>query len=544
MKRVNYGRTKTYNTALYLRLSKDDGTDSESSFIQTQKEMLTRYARDNGFVPFSVYCDDGFTGTNSNRPDFQRMLNDIENGKINCVITKDLSRLGRNHIDTDIFMEIYFPEHNVRYIAIADNVDTSKSSTMSIAPFKNILNDFYSRDISQKSTAALRIKQKQGKFIGSKAPYGYEKDPADKNHLVINEKQAAVVRRIFQMAKEGMGVKNIAKTLSAKKILRPAAAAAAEHAEFKKYANDGKEYLWSGSVVRGILRNPAYKGSVVGHKSERKSYCSKKRSSCTPIIVEGMHEPIIAPEEWELVQQLITSRKSSVGESRKFDNIFCGLLICSDCGYTLGIRRSNRMRDSENDYANYDYYCNTYRELGPTECSSHRITASALHNAVLEDIQRLANEALEDDKQMISSIADRLGKAEEGNVRQVERELKRAQKRLAELDRLFTKLYEEHVNDEIDEHNYKNLSTSYNNEQKELETKIRELEDVINSRRENGENAETFVDTIRQYSEIDELTQAILHSLIDKIEVYEPEYVDGEYIQKLDIYYKFIGKID
>lgn len=276
------GQPKIYNTALYLRLSKDDGTDNESSSIQTQKEMLTRYCRDNGFTICQTYIDDGWSGTNSDRPAFQRMLSDIEDGKINCVITKDLSRLGRNYIEVGGYTELFFPEHGVRYIAITDGVDTSKGSTMDITPFKNLLNDMYAQDISRKIKSALLTKQKQGKYIGTKAPYGYEKDPADKNHLIVNEKYAVIVRRMFRMAMDGMGVKSIAKVLSAEKIPRPAAVAAAEHAEFKKYANDGNEYLWAGSVVRDILRNPTYKGCVVGQKSEKISFRSKKRRFSSP----------------------------------------------------------------------------------------------------------------------------------------------------------------------------------------------------------------------------------------------------------------------
>lgn len=211
------GQTR-YNTALYLRLSKDDGTDSESSSIQTQKEMLTRYCRENGFAISEIYVDDGWSGTNSNRPSFQRMLSDIEDGKINCVITKDLSRLGRNYLETGGYTEVYFPEHNVRYIAVTDGVDTAKGSTMDITPFKNLLNDMYAQDISKKIKSSLLIRQKQGKFIGVKAPYGYVKDPADKNHLLIDERFAPTVRYIFQMAKDGVGMVQIARRLTAEKI--------------------------------------------------------------------------------------------------------------------------------------------------------------------------------------------------------------------------------------------------------------------------------------------------------------------------------------
>lgn len=536
-----------YNTAIYCRLSRDDGMEQDSSSIQTQKEMLTRYCHENGFTPYQLYIDDGWSGTNSDRPDFQRMLSDIEDGKINCVITKDLSRLGRNYLETGGYTEIFFPEHSVRYIAVTDGVDTANGSTMDITPFKNLLNDMYARDISKKITSAMLTKKRQGKYIGDTAPYGYEKDPADKNHLIVNEKYAPTVRRIFQMAKDGLGVKNIAKILSAEKVRRPGAVAGDNHAEFRKYVGNGDEYLWHAATVRGILRNATYKGCIVANKTVKMSFRSKKRRPCTKdeiIVVEGMHEPIIEPDEWELVQRLITSRKKSVGDSQKYDNIFCGLLKCSDCGYSLGLAR-NRKKWNEEDYSeNFDFYCNRYRSHGLAGCSKHRISAVSLYNAILADIKRLANNALENDKQMISSIAAKLSKDEMDGMKQAERDLKKANKRLSELDRLFAKLFESHAKEEISDRNFSTLSASYEVEQKNLEAKISELNMIIKANRENGENAETFVDIIKNYADITELSQAMLNTLIDKIEVHEPENIDGEYIQKLDVYYKFVGRID
>lgn len=541
------GQPTTYNTALYLRLSRDDGTDSESSSIQNQREMLVRYCRENGFNNYSEYVDDGWSGMTSERPSFQKMLADIEDGKINCVITKDLSRLGRNYLETGGYVELFFPEHNCRYIAVNDGVDTANGSTMDFTPFKNLVNDMYVQDISKKIRSAMMTKKRQGKFIGDTAPYGYEKDPANKNHLVINEKYAPIVRRIFQMAKDVLGVKRIAVILSEEKIRRPGAAAGDNHAEFRKYVGDGDEFHWHGATVRGILRNPTYKGSVISNKSVKLAFRSKKRRRCSEdeiIIVDGMHEPIIEPEEWELVQSLITSRKKGFGKCEKYDNIFCGLLKCPDCGHSLGLQRNHKTWREDDYNSNFDFYCNSYRTDGVKACSKHRITADALYNAVLEDIQRLAKQAICDDDKMISSIAAKLGKAEKDSVKQAERDLKKAEKRLAELDRLFAKLYEEHVNDDIDERNYKRLSAKYVEEQQQLEAKISELNNIINSSRKNDENAEMFVETIKSYAEINELTQALLHRLIEKIEVHEPEDVDGEYIQKLDVYYKFVGRID
>lgn len=538
----------TYNTALYLRLSKDDGTMSESSSIQTQKEMLTRYCRENGFAISQIYIDDGWSGTNTNRPSFQRMLSDIEDGKINCVIAKDLSRLGRNYLETGSFTEIYFPEHNVRYIAVTDGVDTAKGSTMDITPFKNLLNDMYAQDISKKIKSSLLTRQKQGKFIGTKAPYGYIKDPADKNHLLIDERFAPTVRYIFKMAKDGIGINQIARRLKSEKIPRPVVAAAEELECYDRYlTTEESAYKWSMGSVREILRNPVYKGAVRGQKRPKISLKSEKRKpvqSAGTFVVEGMHEAIIDPEEWELVQRLITSRKKVRKVEKKFDNIFSGLVKCADCGFALTYVRAHRNWNSENIYANYDYQCNNYRMEGKTACTQHRITALNLYNAVLADIKRLANEALGDDKQMISSIAARLGKAEKDNVRQAEREIKKARKRLAELDTMFVKTYEEHARGEISDRNYNTLVTAYEKEQGELEAAVGEYETTISTNRTNNENAANFVELIKRYTDIDELTQALLNTLIDRIEVHEPEEINGEYSQKLDIYYKFIGIID
>lgn len=535
-----------YNTALYLRLSKDDGTMSESSSIQTQKEMLTRYCRENGFAISQIYIDDGWSGTNTNRPSFQRMLSDIEDGKINCVITKDLSRLGRNYLETGSFTEIYFPEHNVRYIAVTDGVDTAKGSTMDITPFKNLLNDMYAQNISKKIKSSVLTRQKQGKFTGGKAPYGYQKDIIDKSHLVIDERYAPIVRRIYDMAESGLGIERIAKKLSAEKIRRPGAVAAETHANYEKYASDGKEFEWSVAMVRNILRNATYKGAIIGQKRPTISLKSKKRkgvAAAETFIVESMHEPIISPERWELIQRIITSRKKcDKGDKLKYDNIFSGLVKCADCGYALIPYRSGRTQ-KPNARENYDYYCRIHRE-DARYCSKHRISAIDLYNAVLADIQRLARQAIRDDEKMISSIAVRLGTTERNNVRQAEREIKKARKRLAELDTMFVKTYEEHARGEISDRNYNTLVTAYEKEQNVLEAVVDKYEKTISAERTNSENAANFVDLIKHYAYVDELTQALLNTLIDRIEVHEPEEIDDEYIQKLDVYYKFVGIID
>ncbi len=543
------GQPKTYNTALYLRLSKDDGAEGDSSSIQTQKEMLTRYCRENGFIIADYYIDDGFSGKNFERPSFKRMKSDIEDGKINCVITKDLSRLGRNHIETSAYIELYFPEHGVRYIALNDNVDTANGAAMDITPFKNLLNDMYVQDTSRKVKTALLTRQKQGKFIGTKAPYGYKKDPADHNHLIVDERFAPIVRRIYTLARDGKGIMQIRNILRAEKIPRPAVAASEEFDFYEKYCEtDESAYAWSMGSVREILQNPVYKGAVRGQKRPKISFRTEKRKSradAETFVVEGMHEPIVEPEEWELVRRLVTSRKHTLSPNvKRYDNIFSGLIKCADCGYAMSVARAHKVWNYEDLNSNYDYYCNAYRSEGKAVCTAHRINAGELHRVVLADIKRLANEALADDEEMIISIVEFLGNSDKSDIKRAEKEIKKAQKRLTELDKLFAKLYEDNVNGSITERNYKQLSANYEREQAELENTLNELNKMLTDSRESDENAANFVDLIKGYSDIDELSQALLNTLIDRIEVHEPEEVNGELIQLVDIYYKFVGKID
>lgn len=437
----------------------------------------------------------------------------------------------------------------MRYIALNDCVDTENNVAMDITPFKNLLNDMYLQDISRKIRSSVLARQGQGKFTGQIAPYGYMKDPADHNHLIIDERYAPVVRRMFDMALNGKGIKQIQDIFRAEKIPRPTAALAETHAGYGRFCETEKDTCgWHASSVRAILRNPVYKGAMQGQRAPKVSFRSEKRrtgKNTDPIIVEGMHEPIIDPEKWELVQRLITSRKPSRNpNSIKYDNIFSGLLKCADCGYNMSVYRRQRTWNDEDFNSNYDYHCNHYRVEGKDACSTHKINASEIHRVVLEDIKRLAAEALDDDKGMLENIAQSLGTTEAAELRRSEKEIKKAQRRLSELDRLFAKLYEDNLNGNISERNYKQLSATYEREQAELETKIDEMNAQLKANSQNGENAANFVELIKEYSDITELTQALLNTLIDRIEIHEPEEIDGEYVQLVDIYYKFVGKLD
>ncbi len=283
-------KNKQYRVGIYCRLSKDDGKDIESASIATQKSILIEYVQAQGWQLIKTYVDDGYSGTNFDRPDFQNMIRDIESGLIDCVITKDLSRLGRNYLDCGLYLEVFFPEHNVRYIAVNDNVDTQNKSAMDITPFRNILNEMYSADVSVKIKSAFRARFNQGKFMGTTAPYGYRKDPADHNHLIIDEKVAPIVRMIFALALNGDGISKIRTALNEKRILRPAAYAMEQGASgFERFFENNEEnrYIWGTNSVRQILRSPIYAGNLVGYKRPAISMKSKKRHRRNLILFKG-----------------------------------------------------------------------------------------------------------------------------------------------------------------------------------------------------------------------------------------------------------------
>jgi len=306
---------KIYNVGIYCRLSKDDGADGDSASILTQKAILTDYVKQQGWRLVQTYVDDGYSGTNFQRPRFQAMIKDVESGIIDCIVTKDLSRLGRNYLDCGIYLEVFFPEHNVRYIAVNDGVDTLNKSAMDITPFRNILNDMYSKDISVKIKTARRARFNQGKFMGTAPPYGYMKDLADHNHLIIDEQTAPTVRKIFEMALEGNGIARIRNWLNTQNILRPAAYAMEKgYGSFERYfeGNEDNRTKWSENGVRMILRSPAYAGHLTGYKRPAINMKSRKRPSRLPEeweTVNNTHEGIVSQDVFDTVQRLITSRR-------------------------------------------------------------------------------------------------------------------------------------------------------------------------------------------------------------------------------------------
>ena len=392
------------------------------------------------------------------------MIKDIENGRINCVITKDLSRLGRNYLDCGLYLEVFFPEHNVRYIAVNDGVDTLNKSAMDITPFRNILNEMYSADVSVKIKSAYRARFQQGKFMGTYAPYGYIKDPADHNHLLIDDKVAHVVKEIFQLALEGNGISKIRKHINKQHILRPAAYAAEQGAAgYERYfeGNEENRYIWSENSVRGILRSPIYAGNLAGYKRIAANMKSKKRPSKLPEeweVIPDTHEGIVTQEEFDTVQQLITSRRLPENKGG-FENIFAGVIKCADCDYALRAMSANR-RKRPDIIDCVKYTCNNYGRYGNVMCTAHAIEARDLFNAILADINRFADMAVNDER-AVRAIEKRLTETDQSKAKAMEKERKKLNKRLAELDRLFSSLYEDKVMERITERNFEMMSGKY-----------------------------------------------------------------------------------
>jgi DNA invertase Pin-like site-specific DNA recombinase len=538
---------KTYRVGIYCRLSKDDGLDMESASIATQKTLLTDYVRQQGWKAVDVYADDGYTGLNFDRPDFQRMLRDIEAGKIDCVVTKDLSRFGRNYLDCGLYLEVYFPERGVRYVAVNDGVDTDSRAAMDITPFRNILNEMYSKDISAKVRSAIRARFKSGKYRAGSAPYGYLKDPNDRNHLIVDESVRAVVRMIFDLALEGNGISKITRHMNTLHVLRPAALACERgDAHYARHFEGDEEnrYRWSQNSVRMILRNPVYAGHTVGYKRVAVSMKSKKRLSRLPEdweVVRGTHEAIIPQEEFDAVQRMVTSRRKSGGTG--FDNIFSGLVKCADCGYHLSAGSANRRkRDDVVDCV--VYHCGNYTAGGVKSCTSHSIEARDLFDAVLSDINHFARLAKSGDKaaRLIESRLDTLGKKEASAY---ERERRRLAKRLAELDKLFAALYEDKVEGNISERNYLMMSERYEQEQRDAAARMGELDALLSERGRNERGVSDFLSLVAAYDGITELDAQVLNALIEKITVGErTRGADGAMEQKITIFYKFVGSVE
>ena len=542
MKRAKLNNDKI--TALYCRLSKDDGTNNESMSISTQKTMLKDYAKRNGFLNCQFYVDDGYSGTNYDRPAFRQLIEDIQDGEVSTLITKDLSRLGRNYLETGTYIEVFFPNHNVRYIAINDGVDSIDNAQMDITPFRNIINEMYAKDTSRKIKSALHARKMQGKYMATTAPFGYQKDEKDHNHLVIDEVTAPVVELIFSIAEEGVGLHTICNRLRKAKVIKPSFY---KKEMFERYTDEEKMYDWDTAYVSKILHDPVYAGNLTVAERPTKTMRSKKRQYIPYAereVIYGTHEPIIEQNRWNNVQKILESRPPVIGESSSgYDNIFRGIIKCADCGSAMLVKVEQKRK--RNNVLDKTFYCCTkYRKFGKEGCSAHTIEARTVHEVVLADIQKHAGQALADRKAMVTEIAERLNLQMSADREQQKKELRQCKQRVSEIENLYAKLYEDLTRELLTEKRFQMLSARYDSEQEELTAKIKELEKSAIADKEQLSSIEHFAEQISGYAGITELNFKIINQLIEKILVSEPVEVDGQKIQRLTIHYKFIGALE
>lgn len=534
-------------TALYCRLSLEDGGNAESMSISNQKLMLAEFAEKNGMFQYEYYVDDGYTGRNFNRPSFQRMIADIESGKVGCVITKDLSRLGRNYIEAGSYIEIFFPKHNVRYIAITDGVDSLTRQEMDITPFKNILNDMYSRDISKKVLAGRMTRSRQGKFCGGQPPLGLMRDPEDNGHLIIDPETAPIIRRIYDLALDGLGCMKIAKQLMEERI---------PISRIKNGTDcDVNYYSWGGSRISHILRNPFYKGSHLVCRTHQKGI----RSNTYDIIpredwevIDNCHEAIVTPQEWELVQKIIDRRPPIMqGNSCPFYNLFHGIVYCATCGKSMQVRYEkvgrtgkNRFTGEEREPIDKAYYiCQTYNRLEKNACTSHKIEARDLYNLVLNDIQELAAMALKDADVFYQRLSRRMEHRYLADISETKKELARLEARDKEIDDMFYNLYTDKSKGVLSEQRFMKLTATLEDEQEQNRRRAQELMLMMRQSDRQENDVKTFISEIRQYTTVKELDEAVLNRLIDRILIGEIRKEGKEKYQEVKIIYNFVGEI-
>ena len=532
-------------TALYERLSRDDESAGDSNSIVNQKKYLESYAAQMGYENCIHYTDDGYSGGNFERPSWKRLIADIEAGKVAHVIVKDMSRAGRDYLQTGFYTEVFFRQYNVHFVAIANGVDSDDQNSNEFAPFLNIMNEWYLRDLSRKQRTAIRVKGESGKPTTNCAIYGYKKDPADKYHWLIDEEAAAVVRRIFRLTIEGNGPYEIARMFFDDKIETPAVYFGKQNKGIWKSKEDfPNPYNWSGYIVAQILSKPEYMGHTVNFRSHKLSYKDKssiKNPEDEWLIFENTHEAIVDKETWELAQKLRKTprRIDTMGEA----NPLTGLLYCADCGEKMYNHRS-RGGTENNPYPSDFFDCSSYtlaHQKRTKACCGHYIGTKSLRMLILETIRSVSTFAISNREEFMEKVraASQLRQAEA--AKDTKRKLNKDRKRIAELDTIIKKLYESFAVGRISEERFDSLLAEYEEEQKSLRTSVSDMEERLSGFEEDTNRAEQFLALAKKYTDFSELTTPMINEFIEKILVHAPEKVDGNRVQEVEIYLKFIG---
>ena len=524
-------------TALYCRLSQDDKQEGDSNSIINQKKILKKYALDRGYTNIQFYIDDGVSGTTFNRAGFQSMIADVEAGKVKRVIVKDMSRLGRDYLQVGMYTEIFFPEHDVHFIAVNDGVDSNQEDN-EFTPFRNIINEWYAKDTSKKIRAVKRSKGMAGEHIGSHPPYGYMKNPENKKEWIIDEEAAEVVREIFRLCVGGYGPTRIAHILTERKILCPTYYAL-EKGGKPRTALPADKYTWNGPVVAKILDRMDYLGHTVNFKTHVKSYKVHKTIYNSPDqwkVFEGTHEAIIDKETFEIVQKIRAGKRrpTRMGEMP----MFSGLLYCADCGRKLSFHRK-----ADEPAEKHHYLCENYRS-DTANCTMHYIRNVVVERIVLENLKEVIQYVSNYEDEFVQMIMDSDMRQRNRELAQKKKRLAEIQKRIGELDTIFQRIYEDNIIGKLSDERFMKMSKGYEDEQHTLQTEANEIQSELQQEEKKSVDVKRFLAIVKKYTDLTELTPEILREFIDKIIVHAPDKSSGRRLQEIEIIYNHIGEFD
>jgi len=542
-------------TALYSRLSRDDEAAGDSLSIQNQKAMLEKYAEQNGFSNAEHFSDDGYSGGNFDRPDWKRLISEIEKGNVGTVISKDMSRIGREYLQTGFYTEVFFREKGVRFIAVANNIDSINKDSGEFAPFLNIMSEWYLRDASRKVKASHRTRGMSGKRLTFTPIYGYRLDPNDKTKWIIDSEAAEVVRRIFALTVSGKGPCDIARIFSEEKIERPSYYLYTHGiVNYENSYDHSTPYAWSGNTVGHIIEKPEYMGHTVNFRTSKESY-KDKQSKENPreewVIFENTHEAIIDRETWETAQRCRkTVRRTDHGEA----NPLTGLIFCADCGAKLYNHRQpypkqykNKQGYTCNRSPKDVYACSMYNLTGRKynhKCTNHQIRTAVLRELALDAIKSVSGFVKTNEAEFIRQVRETSAIQQDETAKAHTKRIAKEQKRITELNTLIRRIYEDNVSGKLTDKRFELLSQEYEQEQAELELSIAKLQTEIDSFNADGARADKFIEIVKRHTDFTELTPQMIAEYIEKIVVHEADKSSGERNQQVDVYLNFIGKFD
>ena len=538
MKQSNNKKSRDVTAFLYERLSRDDNLEGESYSIGNQKKLLAKVAKEKGYTNLVHFLDDGISGVTMDRPGFVEMIRQLEQGKAAAVFVKDLSRLGRNYIEVGRLTEEFFPDHDIRLVAVSDNIDTAEGEN-ELAPIRNLFNEWYARDISKKRRISNKIKGNAGEPMGQ-PPYGYIKNPNDPKHWIVDDEAAQVVRRVYSMTLEGFGTEQIAAQLEKDDVLTPRAYWLTKGIKRPGKGKQQPPTKWNSSTITKILSLQEYCGDILNFKTYSKSYKNKKRIDNDRenwVVFQDVHEAIIERAVYEQVQQKrgkIRKRRTNNGEH----NMFSGLLVCADCGSNLHFHFNQG--NPEIKYFN----CSNYKGNRGTCTSTHYVRVDFLEEVVLGEIRRLTKFASLYEDEFVKAVIGHSQQAEQTDRKLKEKELRTLLARDEELDGLFERIYEDNVSGKLSDDRFAKMSRRYEDEQKELAEKIKKLRSEIEKQSSRSMTTDMFIGLVRKYTRARKLTPRMLNELIEKIEVFNAEKIDGVWEQRLRIHYNCVGTIE